>query len=318
MTAIEWTRGDDGSEGKTWNPVRGCSLVSDGCKNCYAMKQAHRFSAPGQPYEGLTQLGRHGPRWVGKARFVPEKLAEPLSWRKPRRVFVNSMSDLFHEDLDFEEIAAVFGVMAVCPQHTFQVLTKRPRRMLQWFKWADDQTDDGGEAELFVQSRAYNYLGERFPLHPIKGTYRRYPWPLRNVWLGASCEDQTAARNRIPLLRRCPAALHFVSLEPLLGPIEIDDRWLEWLPIAPDENDEAHLLPPLRWVIVGGESGPGARVCDVDWIREIVRACGINRTPCFVKQMGSRFDFRRRNGKGGDPREWPSELQIRQFPEALL
>jgi protein gp37 len=123
---IEWTD-------RTWNVVRGCSRVSPGCDNCYAMGQAHRFAGPGKPFDGLTRYtAKRGVDWAGFARFVPEKLAEPLSWRKPQRIFVNSMSDLFHESLSNEEIAAVFGVMAACPQHTFQILTKRPKRMREW------------------------------------------------------------------------------------------------------------------------------------------------------------------------------------------
>src|SRR6476620_7247058 len=123
---IEWTNA-------TWNPIRGYSVVSPGCKNCYAMKQAHRFSGKGQAYEGLTQLTSNGPVWTGKVKFVPEHLADPLKWREPRRVFVNSMSDLFHEGMSDLDIEAIFGVMALAQQHTFQILTKRPERMLKWF-----------------------------------------------------------------------------------------------------------------------------------------------------------------------------------------
>ena len=124
-TSIEWTD-------ETWNPIRGCSIVSKGCTNCYAMKQAHRFSGRGGPYEGLTTLTNGGPVWTGKVRLVPELLEAPLHWRKPRRVFVNSMSDLFHESVPDEFIDQVFAVMALASQHTFQILTKRPERMRAW------------------------------------------------------------------------------------------------------------------------------------------------------------------------------------------
>ncbi|HEX2677999.1 MAG TPA: DUF5131 family protein, partial [Polyangiales bacterium] len=139
-TAIEWTD-------TVWNPVRGCARVSPGCESCYAERQAHRFSNPGGPYEGLTVLGKHGPRWSGRARFVPETLDAPLRWRKPRRIFVNSMSDLFHHDITNEQIAAVFGVMAACPQHTFQVLTKRAERLPEWFRWVDEVPNAGADPE---------------------------------------------------------------------------------------------------------------------------------------------------------------------------
>jgi protein gp37 len=286
-SAIEWTD-------KTWNPVRGCARVSAGCEHCYAERVAYRFGqAPGSPYEGLTTLGKHGPRWVGRARFVPDMLGEPLKWRKPQRVFVNSMSDLFHEDITDEQIAQVFTVMAISGRHTFQILTKRPARVLRWFEWASE-----------------SYALATVKPHKL--------WPLPNVWLGASCEDQDAARNRIPLLRRCPAAVHFVSLEPLLGPIDIE-RWLEWTPVGPDADGESHLLPPLRWVIVGGESGPGARPCDTNWMRSIVRQCAQAEVPCFVKQLGACLQTElttvRFKTKGNLLEDMPNDLRVRQFPE---
>jgi protein gp37 len=181
---IEWTDA-------TWNCIRGCSLVSGGCKYCYAMKQAHRFSGPGGAYEGLTELGPEGPRWTGKVRTVPQLLELPLHWKKPRRVFVNSMSDLFHEDVPHEFIRDVFSVMIRCEWHTFQVLTKRPKRMQEIVqRW-------------YPKNRAYP----------------------PNVWLGVSVEDQKTADERIPLLLQTPAAVRFVSAEPLIGPIDLT-KWL--------------------------------------------------------------------------------------------
>ncbi|MFZ5815336.1 MAG: DUF5131 family protein [Bacillota bacterium] len=131
MTTIEWTH-MPGYKGETWNPLRGCSHVSEGCRNCYAATMAHRFSGPGQPYEGLTRMTPQGARWTGEIRLVPEMLEEPLRWRAPRMVFVNSMSDLFHEAVPLEFIDRVFAVMALTPRHIYQVLTKRPRRMLDY------------------------------------------------------------------------------------------------------------------------------------------------------------------------------------------
>jgi protein gp37 len=231
-TSIEWTD-------VTWNPVRGCRRVSPGCEHCYAERVAHRFSGTGGKYAGLTVVGNHGPRWAGQARFVPEKLGEPLTWRKPRKVFVNSMSDLFHEDVTFEQIAAVFGVMAACPQHTFQILTKRPDRAVAFFTWiaeagaglqgevGETPTSGSPNGAACAMSASSNVLGPRGWVAACNA-----PWPLPNVWLGASCEDQPRADERVPLILQCPAAVHFVSAEPLLGLTDLSrymwpvhDRW---------------------------------------------------------------------------------------------
>lgn len=171
-TKIQWTD-------ETWNPVRGCSLVSAGCANCYAMKQAHRFGGTDKPYEGLTEIGPQGPRWTGKIRLVPEALWEPLHWKTPRRIFVNSMSDLFHKDVPDHFLAQVGEVIQQAQRfgHTFQILTKRPQRM-----------------------RDYLQKNGRTPLH--------------NAWFGVSVEDQATADERIPLLLQTPAATRFISVEP--------------------------------------------------------------------------------------------------------
>lgn len=326
-TPIEWTD-------KTWNPVRGCARVSPGCEHCYAERQAHRFSSvrPGYslPYEGLTVLGKHGPRWTGRARFVPEMLGAPLKWLKPQRVFVNSMSDLFHDDVTEAEIASVFGVMAACPQHTFQILTKRPERMLEWFEWMDRDVDVdsdvcGPPVPVVCGIHAANY-GADVDYLGIKG-----PWPLPNVWLGVSCEDQQRADERIPLLLEAPAALRFVSAEPLLEEVSL----FAFLPGALRDkcltilNQGASVaLPGVDWVIVGGESGPGARPCDIGWVGSIVTECRTAGVPCFVKQLGAAPSWHGHCGplkvdvdrmhvsdrKGGDPGEWPADLRVRQFP----
>lgn len=314
-TKIEWTRGDDGIAGKTWNPVRGCSIVSPGCVNCYAMKHAHRFSGPGKPYEGLTKQTKAGPQWTGKVRLVVDALLEPLSWRKPRRVFVNSMSDLFHEAVPDVFIERVFSVMALAERHTFQVLTKRPGRMADWFRAR--RFDVKGYAILQTEN-----VGECLYAHP---------WPLPNVWLGVSCENQQTADERIPLLLQTPAAVRFVSAEPLLGPIDFHS------PVLEVDSDDY-----IDWVIVGGESGSGARPMDVAWARSIVRQCQAAQVPVFVKQLGSKATRPRvtlaagagveckhgfdvcptcdagtvplRDRKGGDPSEWPADLRVRQYP----
>ncbi len=332
-TKIEWTD-------VTWNPTRGCSRVSEGCRNCYAERTAARFAygwdpssgevnRPNAPYAGLVRSTPKGPRWTGEVRLVPEKLSEPLRWRKPRRVFVDSMSDLFHEKIPDEYIAAVFGVMAACPQHTFQTLTKNPKRMLEWFgqlsgRW---MAEPGQEAAVCC--------GSADVIRPemIPDNKERVPWPLPNVMLGVSCEDQATADERIPLLLQTPAAVRFVSAEPLLEAVDLKPGWLRWPGTMLDHA--------LDWVIVGGESGPGARPCDVEWIRSIVEQCVEAGTACFVKQIGANAIHGRfcepfyqdvpsrmrghicktedeplelRDRKGGDINEWPEDLRVRQFP----
>jgi protein gp37 len=322
-TRIEWT---DAS----WNPIRGCSRVSEGCRHCYAETVAHRFSGPGLPYEGLTNA--HA-RWNGTIRVVEEHLVDPLRWTRPRRVFVNSMSDLFHESLTNKQIAAVFGIMAAAAEHTFQVLTKRPERMRAWFQWVQEEaTDEGSGRFCFpaeacrseaLKAREWRAPDGSMPPGPgrkLTGYDRR--WPLPNVWLGVSVEDQATADARIPLLLHTPAALRFISAEPLLGPINLTDYT--------SANGQAFhnpgLTPAIDWVIVGGESGAGARPCDVAWVRALVQRCAASDTACFVKQLGSRpvaqhpmqagalVDAPCADRKGGDMAEWPDDLRVRQFP----
>lgn len=343
-TTIEWTE-------KTWNPGRGCSVVSPGCHNCYAMKQAHRFSGEGMPYHGLTKLTVAGPQWTGAVRLVPEMLAVPLRRRAPTTWFVNSMSDLFHESFTNEEIAAVFGVMAACPQHTFQILTKRAERMVDWFAWVDTQASDRerwiarvGEAErlcneplgsrgaashahqtVAVIHRAIESTAREVPY------YVNRPWPLPNVHIGVSVEDQRRADERIPLLLQTPAALRFLSVEPLLDAVDFSQYFG-----SGGVQDRTGPTLGISWLIVGGESGPGARPCSVEWIRSIVQQCAAAEVPCFVKQLGANYcdaangvgghqarppsdlvQLTRRltSRKGADMEEWPADLRVRQMPE---
>lgn len=284
-TTIEWCS-------KTWNPVRGCSRVSPGCDHCYAMGQAHRFAGPGKPYEGLTTIRRGKVDWSGVARFVPGALDEPLRWRKPERVFVNSMSDLFHHSLSFEQIAAVFGVMAACPQHTFLVLTKRPERAVQFFSWlAASAVSMGGptvNAARGARWFAWNFVDESRREFRVHDPEQPWIWPLPNVHLGVSCENQETADERIPLLLKCPAAVHWVSAEPLLGPLNL--HLLLCTHANPEHPEHKFSLvcngASDRWVVVGGESGPGARPFDLAWARSIVEQCETAEVPCFVKQFG--------------------------------
>lgn len=278
-TKIEWTD-------RSWNPVRGCSMVSAGCTNCYAMKQAHRFSGKGQPYEGLTEMGPHGPCWNGKVRLVPDLLDAPLRWKKPQRIFVNSMSDMFHEDVPDEFIDQVFAVMALAQQHSFQVLTKRPGRMQSYCSTVTFErlrhwmnlAADGGEHRV----GAYNLVS--IAAKAKKGTeyqFKRTPRPpLPNVWLGVSVEDQKTADERIPLLLQTPAAIRFVSYEPALGPVDFS----AFLPVMTIGGVEMELW--LSWIIAGGESGPNARPAHPDWFRSVRDQCQSAGIPFFFKQWG--------------------------------
>ncbi len=267
-TGIEWTEA-------TWNPVVGCTRVHAGCDHCYAVTMTHRLAEMGQAkYAGLTVLNPEGDRhFNGVVRCVPEAMPIPLGWKKPRRVFVNSMSDLFHKSVPFEFIDKVFAVMALCPQHTFQVLTKRPERMAEYLNTG------GGEGKTRDLQVIANTLLFTRPLG-----WERWlgVWPLPNVWLGTSPCDQPTAADSIPHLLRCPAAVRCLSCEPLIGPIDFSKEW-----DRPSGHGSATLLGDLDWVIVGGESGPNARPCDVAWIRSIIAQCKVAGVPCFVKQLGA-------------------------------
>jgi len=290
-TGISWTDA-------TWNPVRGCSRMSEGCRNCYAERVAARFSDPGMPYHGLARrvlktAGASQPRWTGDVRMVHEHLADPLRWRKPRRIFVNSMSDVFHEKLTNEQIAAVFGVMAAAPQHTFQVLTKRAKRMREWFEWMSLEENFSPNATMHVEAAPDidddddNTICERI---------LDADWPLPNVWLGVSVESQTAADERIPELLATPAAVRFLSCEPLIERVNlchldndaVGGEWCQVNGLTGEQTDMGRPCPSLvnriDWVIAGCESGPGARPCDVDWLRSLRDQCTAAHVPFFLKQ----------------------------------
>ncbi|MGP0083481.1 MAG: DUF5131 family protein [Steroidobacteraceae bacterium] len=223
-SSIEWTDA-------TWNPVAGCSVISAGCTNCYAMRMAARLEAMGlEKYRGLTRTSGRRRVWTGKIRCDVAALDAPRAWAKSRRIFVNSMSDLFHEDVPAAFVARVWSVMAETSRHTYQILTKRPDRMLEVI------TD------------------QSLPL-------------LGNVWLGTSVEDHRVL-NRIDILRRVPAAIRFVSFEPLIGSVADAD------------------LSGISWAIVGGESGPRARPMRSEWVDEIRAVCRSAGAAFFFKQWG--------------------------------
>jgi protein gp37 len=307
---IEWTDA-------TWNPLRGCSRVSDGCRNCYAETVAARFSGPGMAYEGLIHPSTKG--WNGQVRLIPELLRQPWDWVKPRRIFVNSMSDLFHESVPFEYIAAVFFIMAHTTRHTYQVLTKRPQRMLDFLQWLktydpENQREEGDELWGYWLGDAISDAADQVPAmkalewEPSRGKRGGYDncgpgWPYENIWLGVSVENQMAADERIPLLLQCPAAVRWVSCEPLLGPVDltcIGDGQLNVLSGRASndltccvDHEIEHCAPDcsgkiqaLDWVVVGGESGYDARPMHPAWALSLRDQCAATAVPFFFKQWG--------------------------------
>lgn len=384
-THIEWTDA-------TWNIITGCSVVSAGCKHCYAMKLAGTRLAHHPSRAGLTIDTAAGPVWNGEVRFNDQWLLQPLDWTKPRRIFVCAHGDLFHESVPDEWICVVFAIMASAPQHTFQVLTKRSQRARLWFeRMRDRATAEGYLHECLKGRMGYD--------HPRRPAVNLTAWPLPNVWLGVSVEDQAAADARIPDLLLTPAAARWISAEPLLGPLDLkgwgeaspspvpldapstwaDYAWPEWVPhqqreqiesfwaesygrgprawiadnikqrtpatgatvgvrlrgnesmvdIVPARSPEADargryihrwnnigvvLLDDgrllyagvsagpgwlakwlqsdrtyarrLHWVVVGGESGPGARPMNPNWARDLRDQCSAAGVPFLFKQWG--------------------------------
>ena len=287
MTKIEWAQNADGTPGRTWNPTTGCDKISPGCGlprfegddtgGCYALAMAKRLKAMGQAkYQNDGDPRTSGPGFG--LTIHPSALDIPLGVRKPTTWFVNSMSDLFHARVPVNFIGGAWNVMALTPWHTYQILTKRPERA----------------RKILSEWEANSWLWRKEDMiwcGPIPG-------PLPNVHVGTSIELDRYCR-RADDLRETPAAVHFLSLEPLLGPLLSLD------------------LTGIGWVIIGGESGPGSRPLDLGWVRDLIAQCREAGTAVFVKQLGSQWA--RENGgsgKGGDRSAWPEDLRIRQFPLA--
>lgn len=318
---------------ETWNPTRGCRRVSEGCRHCWAERMAARLSGPGKAYDGLVSTASHfscRPRWTGRARFVPEMLERPLRWRKPRRIAVSLMGDLFHEDIAFEEIAAVFGVMAATPQHTYLILTKRPERMVEFHEWLAASNVGYGPADHCVIAAGVK-MGRPEFLVP------RVEWPLPNVWVGVSAENQQTLEERWRYLAQVPAAVRWISLEPLLAHVDLGQLHKVGKHLV---GNCEHSAEP-DWVVVGGESGPRARPCHVSWITAIAAQCLNAGIPMHIKQLGScpvdeleptgRFrthEGRRQmevtakrysisDSKGAVMDDWPPDLRVREWPEVI-
>ncbi len=280
-----------------WNPTIGCTRVSEGCRNCYAERMAARLEMMHKPEYGglLTSAGR----WNGEVKLLDERLGQPLRWKKPRRIFVDSMSDLFHEAVPFEFIDKVFGVMGRSQQHRFMILTKRPHRMLEYFQTTGLYRRILGWAFNIDGSMALSnaQIGNGIS-NPVS-----FPW--ENVWLGISAEDQKTWDQRYPILLRIPAALRFASLEPLLNRI---DMGLGECPVCGGCGETAghysmedgmdtcdacggsgRTTDTVDWVICGGESGPEARATHPEWVRSIRDQCQDAGVPFFFKQWGEWF-----------------------------
>jgi protein gp37 len=271
-TKIEWTDA-------TWNPITGCAVVSPGCTNCYAMKLAGTRLKNHRSRKGLTKDTKAGPVWTGEIRFNRNWLDQPLRWTKPRMIFVCAHGDLFAEGVDEVWIDHVFAVMALAPQHTFQVLTKRPERMREYVLGMLSRR------QFIAGYGALIWGGDR-PDLVYETVDDAIAKPLPNVWLGVSVEDQKRADERIPILLDTPAAVRWISAEPLLGPVTF--RWASWQPWhKAGKTDHLDGLRRLDWIVAGGESGPGARPMHPDWVRALRDQCAAAGVPFLFKQWGN-------------------------------
>jgi len=304
-TGIQWTDA-------TLNAIVGCDYVSDGCLHCYAATLHNRRYLAWKRGTFPTAPTQYHQPFFHRVQLMPERLLQPFAWRTPKRVFFNSMSDLWHEDVPDWFIARSFAMMALTPQHTWQTLTKRPERQRVWLS-------NGHYDEVL---REANYLRELLPAKRLGDIPISNPahFPLANVWLGVSVENQVAADERIPLLLQTPAAVRFLSCEPLLGPIDlinhvafsVADEYGEFS----EPRVESDGSPAIKWVIVGGESGPHARPMNARWAESLVAQCREADVPVFVKQLGQVWACEHgcHERHAGDPDEWPEALRVREFP----
>lgn len=284
-TSISWVA-RPGTLPETWNPTIGCDKQSEGCRNCYALRRAARNRLLGlaaYQNEGSTVVGKFGPMSGPgfKLTVLPDRLDIPRRWKKPRTVFVDSMSDLFHDDVPLEFIQQVFQVMVDCPQHTFLILTKRATRL----------------------ARIASQL----------------PWPP-NVWMGVSVEDQSQVERRARRLLQVPAAVRWLSVEPQLEEIDLDTvLWTDELPWGPDGACGGRKVATdgIAWVVAGGESGPDCRPAELAWFGSLRDQCDAAGVRFFMKQLGERWAraVGAQNRKGEDIAEWPVSLQVREWPE---
>ena len=305
-SSIEWLDG-----GATWPVIRGCSKCSEGCDNCWAIRDAHLHAGSPHPkarahFEGLTVIQNGRPNWSGTVRLDESVLDWPLRWKQPRKVFVASSADLFHERVTLAMRKRVFNVMREAPQHTYLILTKRAEEMFCFFRW-------------WIMQNV-----EQLPA---------------NWWPGVSVENQQRAEERVFWLRKIPSSLRWISYEPALGPIFWEGILRDWCPECcrlhkPGWHDcptpECDGRPRgINWVVIGGESGPGSRPFDLAWARNTITQCKAAGVPVFMKQMGrypeetviaprDGHQWQRRvvlaDRKGSDPSEWPEWARVREYP----
>ncbi len=301
-THIEWSDA-------TWNFITGCSIVSAGCTNCYAMRLAGTRLKHHPTRVGLTKDTRAGPVWTGEVRFNEGMLTDPLRWTRPRKIFPCAHGDMFAEGVPDEWIDRGFAVMAVTPHHSYQVLTKRPGRAYQYLtdpKTRERIATQVAALQLGKRSTAFAFRADHFGM-----TVPTNLWPLPNVWLGTSVEDQKRAEERIPLLLATPAAVRWISAEPLLGPMVLTQLrnsldlgegqpWLNALGGYVYQGADTCSVPRLDWVVVGGESGPGARPMHPAWARSLRDQCEAAGTAYLFKQHGAWAPLEANDG------QWPT------------
>jgi len=336
MTKIEWTHRPD-TKAESWNFLAGCTKVSPGCKNCYALRDSWRIvHAEKHPerYDGVVMKSPRGKlMWTGVVNLSEYALLRPLHWRKPRTVFVASMSDLFHPSVPFEFIIQAFAVMALTPKHIYQVLTKRAKRMREFFTlyelsdlwyWRDRIYHGHGpgegirlEGDIEIDTHPNN---PAFTHTTILEHEPEPTWPLPNVWLGVTAEDQQRANERIPDLLEIQATVRFVSIEPMLEHVDLIPTGALQVSAIDGEVWNSR----VDWIVSGGESGHDARPMDLAWTRDLITQCQGADVPVFVKQLGTRWAkklgqptsrFSPYPGRKGQNIEaWPKDLRVREFP----
>lgn len=322
---IEWTEA-------TWNPLRGCTRVSEGCRFCYAETVAARFSGPGQPYEGLARFvtmpdGSKDARWTGKVHIAWDHLSDPIRWARPRMIFANSMSDLFHESVPAEEIATIYAVAVAAVHlrgHVIQILTKRAARAREILTSEAFWEQVNIEASMHVME-GVDSLARRS--NDARATLEEYGpgKPPPGIWMGTSTEHQEAFNERWPELRATPAAVRFLSVEPQIGRIDMCEQFGIWWNQTTGEwvRQDGVIRPDL--VIQGGESGSHAREFRYSWAESLLRQCRAASIAYFLKQMGSNpiddLGYREiahaaglKDKKGGEMAEWPERLRVREMP----
>ena len=287
MTTIAWTD-------ETINPIVGCSRVagSPGCERCYAATAAK--TARLQQFPQYQKVAK----WNGTVEFVESQLIKPYEWKKSKKIFICSMADIFHENVPFDWVEEIFYMIENCPQHTFQILTKRPERMIEFFDWYIARNSD----------------------HSVE-----LQWTMPdNIWLGVSCENQAMADKRIPLLMQIPAKVRFLSCEPLLEPINLSKFLpIEWSEIAEDWIESwpgigSYSTDYPNWIIVGLESGSNARRCDLQAVHSIINQCQTAKVKVFCKQLGTVWAKEsgtyKQDRKGASPELWDKSFNVQEFP----